>query len=739
MKRVILNTVLFFAFTAFCGDLDVARQALADGVWRSALAAADSAATNAADRTQARLISLEALAHLGEDAEIRRRLSEWNESASEHFRFWRARSFIRVGDFEQAKAALKEPFADSSLALPVATLKSAILISSEEFRESLKVFSGLDVDNARGFVGEDAKLAVAEALDRTGEKDRSRSLLAALAGSAERREVKVRAGYLLGFSEMEDASTYTSGVKRIRALLRSNPEDVASEKAAKAFAVRLLKAGDAIGAEDELRRYLEAYPSAAMDAKVLEPRGEALFRLGRYSEAAGVFVRAEQAAPSADDKARLAYLHAQAYLAEDKFTDAAASFARSASYGSDGSRRSLYAQADALERGGDAQGAIAIYSELAGGSDVWADKSRLRLIMMTARAGRLGEAIDRYSKLISSPGELSHDDLTEAYLGRGRACYRDYRFKEASADFAVVASRKPELADGMRFLMALCLYGAGRDAEARKAATVLAKSAKDSALRADMMLWCAKYDFNHGEYQSAQSNFMAYASARKATPSASEALLWAARCASAQMEHTQAVELATQVANSVTSGKPLFIEALFVQGEALMELGRYAEAAQLFDRVSNLAGEDPVSRKADLLRADALYAMGAGDATRYDEAIVAYGALLDAGGLSPDFRIEASFKIGRALEKLKRTKQAMDQYYRNVVIAYSEESAKGMLFGAPARTFFSRAAFSLADYHAAAGDTATVRKMLRRIVDADVPAAREAKRRLDELDAKGDE
>ena len=62
-----------------------------------------------------------------------------------------------------------------------------------------------------------------------------------------------------------------------------------------------------------------------------------------------------------------------------------------------------------------------------------------------------------------------------------------------------------------------------------------------------------------------------------------------------------------------------------------------------------------------------------------------------------------------------------------------------MLFGAPARTFFSRAAFSLADYHAAAGDTATVRKMLRRIVDADVPAAREAKRRLDELDAKGDE
>jgi tetratricopeptide (TPR) repeat protein len=168
-----------------------------------------------------------------------------------------------------------------------------------------------------------------------------------------------------------------------------------------------------------------------------------------------------------------------------------------------------------------------------------------------------------------------------------------------------------------------------------------------------------------------------------------------------------------------------------------MELGRYAEAVQLFDRVSNLAGEGPLAQKSSMLKADALYAMGAGDSGRYEEAIAAYRALLDVGGLSPDRRIETSFKIGRALEKLRHAKEAMDQYYRNVILAYSEETAKGVLFGTPARTFFSRAAFSLADYHAAAGDTSTVRKMLERIVEADVPAAKEAKRRLDELNAKG--
>jgi tetratricopeptide (TPR) repeat protein len=354
-----------------------------------------------------------------------------------------------------------------------------------------------------------------------------------------------------------------------------------------------------------------------------------------------------------------------------------------------------------------------------------------------ARNGRLGESIDRYTKILESPGALPSEDVTEAYLGRGRACYRDYRFKEASADFEIVASRDPKLADGMRFLMALCLYGAGRDVEAKNAATELMNSTKDEELRADLMLWCAKYEFNHGEYRDAQLHFAEYASLRKGEASTAGALLWAARCASAQMEYTKAIEFATLAANAASSDKSLFIESLLLQGEALMELGRYAEAAQLFDRVSNLAGEGPLAQKSLMLKADALYAMGAGDTGRYEEAIAAYRMLLDVGGLSPDRRIETSFKIGRAQEKLRRTKEAMDQYYRNVILAYSEETAKGVLFGTPARTFFSRAAFSLADYHAAAGDVATVRKMLERIVEADVPAAKEAKRRLDELSAKG--
>jgi hypothetical protein len=42
------------------------------------------------------------------------------------------------------------------------------------------------------------------------------------------------------------------------------------------------------------------------------------------------------------------------------------------------------------------------------------------------------------------------------------------------------------------------------------------------------------------------------------------------------MEYTKAIEFATLAANSASSDKSLFVESLLVQGEALMELGRYA-------------------------------------------------------------------------------------------------------------------------------------------------------------------
>ena len=737
-RRTLLAFYAMVVAGAWAGDLEVARQALSDGAWRSALTAADFAASNSEQRTAARLVSLEALAYLEDDAEIRRRLAAWSDESSEHFRYWRAREQVRVGDFQQARTTLQKPFDDPALALPVVCLKAAMLAATGDKAGALKLLAAeRSAERTNGLAGEDARLMMGELLGEQGRNAESATLLAPLAAKAERLETRLRAGFLLGFAEMAEELSRTVGVARVRALLRRHPGHRLSLPAARLFADQLLDFGDAAGADDEYRRYLEVNPAAATEADVLERRGRALFLLGRHSEAAGAFARAEQTSTNSAAKARAAFSQADAFLLDGRYIEAAAGYARSAAYGGTETARARFAEADALERAGQGERAEKLYGELEKEGGTWGAKARLRLAAILTRKGRLAAAIESYAQLVSATNLLSATDVTEAYLGRGRACYHDYRFKDAAADFKMVAARDPKRADGMRFLQALCHYGAGRDVDAKAEAASLMTSTADPGLRADLMLWCAKCEFNQGEYSDARTHFETYASLRAGTPAAAEALLWAARCASEMTDYSKAVELATQAATAAANDRAFFVEALLVQGEAIMELGRYAEAVQVFDRAVTQAGTGPNAVKAATLKADALYAMGAGNLTCYEEAITAYRALLEVNSLTPDRKIEIAFKIGRALEKLRRTREAMDQYYRHVVLAYSAGVAKGILFGVPARTFFARAAFSHADYDRAAGDIKSAASILKRVVAAKVPASDEARRRLVELQKGG--
>lgn len=715
-------------------NLETARQALMDGAWDSALLSADAAATNAADRTAARLISLEALARLGNDAEMRKRLSAWTDETDEHFRFWRARTQVRVGDLEQVRHTLEKPFADPALALPVKCLKACIMSSAGDKAGVVELLAGEGIDEKAGAAADDARLLLGEALFDSGKHAEALTVLRPLAKYAKRGGMYLRAGYLAGFAEMGDKATYTTGVMRVRSLLRSLPGVPISVEVARVFADRLLAAGDAAGADEEYRRYLDIVPAAQADADILDRRGRALNLLGRYSEAVGAFASVEQSATNDTMKAGAAFRQAEAFMAMKRYAEAAQSFARSAGYVED--RRVSFFAADAKERSGDDEGAANAYRELEKGDDEWGAKATLRLASMEMRSGHLNDAIKKYDELIGS-NRLSRADMTAAYLGRGRACYREYRFKDAVEDFRMVAKRAPEMSDGMRFLEALCLYGAGQDVDAKAVAAALMDSTKDENLRADLMLWCAKYEYNHGKYGEARTYFETYAGMRKGGKQEAEALLWAARCSSALTEYSKAVELATQAANADVSNRTFFAETLLVQGEAAMELGRYAEAVQLFDRAMVQVEEGPNALKAAMLKADALYAMGAGDARRYEEAITAYKALPEGSALTPDRRIEVAFKIGRALEKMRCTKEAMDQYYRNVVLAYSEGVASDIVFSVASRAFFARSAFMLADYYEAGGNFHAAKEILDKVVAAGLPVAEEVRKRLAELKQKG--
>ena len=178
---------------------------------------------------------------------------------------------------------------------------------------------------------------------------------------------------------------------------------------------------------------------------------------------------------------------------------------------------------------------------------------------------------------------------------------------------------------------------------------------------------------------------------------------------------------------------------LLVQGEALIELARFDEAVLVLERAALANGATQTDRlRAQMLRADALFAMGADNTARYVAALEAYRTiLLGENGLSPSQRLSLSFKIGKTLERLKRAEEAVDQYYTQVVLAYRSGREKGLRYDDTAKADFARAAFRLAEECESRGYDEQALGMLRLVSRSDVPAAAEAARRIDRIKRKG--
>ena len=179
-------------------------------------------------------------------------------------------------------------------------------------------------------------------------------------------------------------------------------------------------------------------------------------------------------------------------------------------------------------------------------------------------------------------------------------------------------------------------------------------------------------------------------------------------------------------------------QALMVQGKALIELSRFDEAVLVFDRVlvaEDIRQDDRV--RAKMLKADALYAMGSDNPSRYAAALEAYRDVRFGGDLSASERLLLSFRIARSLDKLKRTEEALDQYYAQVVLAYREGRLAGGHFTDEARAAFSKSAFRLADEYENRGQGHQALRVLELVAESDVPAADEAVRRIDRMRRKG--
>ena len=289
----------------------------------------------------------------------------------------------------------------------------------------------------------------------------------------------------------------------------------------------------------------------------------------------------------------------------------------------------------------------------------------------------------------------------------------------------------------MDYLEVMCLYGQGLDDDAEKKARAIASDSPDMDVRAAATLWLAKHSYNCGAWAEARKLFSLYSGMSPNSDDAPESLVWSARAAFAEGDFNAAIQIVTKLAESYPKS-PARLRGFLVQGEALIELARFDEAVLVLERAALADGLDAADRlRARLLGADALFAMGADNPQRYQEALEAYRGIRMGESLDASQRLSLSYKIAKTLEKMKRMDDAVDRYYTDVVLAYREGRMHGLRYNDEARASFSRAAFRLADEYESRGRDYQAVHVLELVVSSDVPASAEAEKRITRIQRKG--
>ena len=480
-------------------------------------------------------------------------------------------------------------------------------------------------------------------------------------------------GLRYGTSLLADPKTFETGARIIRATVKDAPDAQGAQEAFISLAEADLAASRWQAAADDYLELIETWPATVKLAKVQEGRGWVFLHLGKLEESLDAFRRAEKLSP-------------------------------------DNASRAL-----AVLKQGD------VLSEL----------------------GREDEAMSRYREVLAKYPEttvaerLKHVVRVRELETKGRELYRAFRFPDAAKAFAEVAAEDPSSRPRMDYFNVLCLYGQGLDEEAGRQARKLAEACADAKIKADATLWLAKFLYNRGEWRESGRLFASFAQMRPKDSAASEALTWAARAAFAENDFAAAIQRVTRLAENYPDSA-FRSQALLVQGESLIELARFDEAVLVLEGVAMSETTLPADRlSAQVLKADALFAMGADNPARYQAALDAYRSVRFGSALSLGAQLSVSFKIARTLEKLKRIDEAMDQYYTQVVLVYHEGRTRGERFDDEARACFSRAAFRLADEYESRGNDVQATNVLRLLADSDVPAAEEAARRITRISKKG--
>lgn len=693
--RQLRSMLVFMSLTAVLPavaeqELAVALEAIRDGLWSVARLHANRSA-----ELDAHLVVVDSYAREGKWSELLAASGEWADA--EVIAYYRALAYFSSGRVAQAETELNQRSFASPLYAGLALRLRARIAETRQGAAAALAIMQSEPDAA---LSEDARMYAASLMAETGDRAGAEQVwtnVVAQGTNASERAFVVSRVNLGGIALLRDAwgRAKTAEMRRLAGFALGRALTADSET--RGEGVRLVRqlvreAPDAAGAR-------ECFAALAAD----------LSRVGSYADAVEVYREIFETWPEALKSAELNDGYGWTLEQLGRYADARLAFARAEECAVGPAKAvEIVKQGDVLAAAGETKLAFEKYRQ------VLADYPESEC------AGRIKELVRLR-------------DLED----RGRALYREYRFADAQKIFRQLGAEDPGRKSRMDYFDVLCLYGQGLDDEAEKKARRLAENLPDAEVRSELVLWLAKFSYNRGRWSEAGELFAAYADQRPQTAAAPEALVWAARAAFAESDFKRVVQTVTRLVERYPNSS-VRVRGFLVQGEALIELARFDEAVLVLEQASLIAEAKAEDRlRAKVLRADALFAMGADNSARYEEALAAYRAVRLGESLEPSARLSIDYKLARTLEKLKRVEEAVDGYYTDVVLAYREGRGKGLRFDDEARAAFSRAALRLADEFESRGRDFQAIHILELLATSDVPAAAEAKKRIERIQRKG--
>ena len=172
-----------------------------------------------------------------------------------------------------------------------------------------------------------------------------------------------------------------------------------------------------------------------------------------------------------------------------------------------------------------------------------------------------------------------------------------------------------------------------------------------------------------------------------------------------------------------------------MQGEALSNLTKFSDAILIFQEIITRDPNGELAPRAWLRKGDCEFMLGADDDRRYEEAIRSYGAVVNLTGAPVELLLEAQYKIGRCLEKMRRVDEAIEQYYARVAVRFMEDRDKSVQHNEAGKMWFTRACLTLADLFEGRKEWRQAVSVLERMPEAGVPLTDETRGRIKKLRA----